>query len=213
MAALTYGDAAAAGYDEQMRRVTRGFTPFLLHAARLAPGHRVLDIATGTGLAAEVALDGLGSSGHLVAADISPAMLAKARERLGRHGNISFAVEDGQSLDFAEASFDSVLCSLGLMFFPDPGRGLAEFRRVLRPGGYAAVSVATTVERSFNGQIIAIIGRHVPTLAEAAERFFSLGNEAKLRSLFERAGFTNVEVTTAALGFLFPSFGAYFSPY
>jgi ubiquinone/menaquinone biosynthesis C-methylase UbiE len=140
-AALSYGDAAAAGYDEQMSRVTRGFAPFLLTAARLRPGHRVLDIATGTGLAAEAALAAVGPAGHVVAADIAPAMLAKARARLGRHANVSFAVEDGQALSFPQGCFDSVLCSLGLMFFPAPELGLAEFHRVLRPGGRAAVSV------------------------------------------------------------------------
>jgi ubiquinone/menaquinone biosynthesis C-methylase UbiE len=213
MAALSYGDAAAAGYDEQMSRVTRGFAPFLLTAARLRPGHRVLDIATGTGLAAEAALAAVGPAGHVVAADIAPAMLAKARARLGRHANVSFAVEDGQALSFPQGCFDSVLCSLGLMFFPAPELGLAEFHRVLRPGGRAAVSVATTVERSFNGQIIAIIGRYVPSLADAAERFFSLGGESKLRTLLEKAGFADVEVATASLSFTFPSFDAYFEPY
>jgi ubiquinone/menaquinone biosynthesis C-methylase UbiE len=213
MGALTYGDSAAAAYDEQMRRVTQQFAPFLLSAARLAPGHRVLDIATGTGLAAEIAVGSLGPTGHLVAADISPAMLAKARERLGGRANVSFAVEDGQALSFPDESYDAVLCSLGLMFFPDPVRGLAEFRRVLRPGGRAAVSVATTVEHSFNGQIIAVIGRHVPSLAAAADRFFSLGDEAQLRSLFQGAGFADVEVTTAVESFTVPSFDAYFEPY
>jgi ubiquinone/menaquinone biosynthesis C-methylase UbiE len=50
-------------------------------------------------------------------------------------------VADGQALPFADATFDAVLCQLGLMFFPDPARGLAEFRRVLRPRRRAAVCV------------------------------------------------------------------------
>jgi ubiquinone/menaquinone biosynthesis C-methylase UbiE len=81
--------------------VSRHFIPFLLRAARVRPGMRVLDIATGTGLAAEAALAAVGPSGSVVAADLSPAMAERARERLGGAPNAAFAVEDGQSLSFA----------------------------------------------------------------------------------------------------------------
>ena len=103
----------------------------------------VLDIATGTGLSAEAALAAAGPTGHVVAADVSPAMVERARERLGKTPNASVSVEDGQALSFADCSFDADLCNLGLMFFPDPVRGLSEFRRVLRRGGRVAVSVNT----------------------------------------------------------------------
>ena len=68
-------------------------------------------------------------------------------------------------------------------------RGLSQFHRVLRPGGRAAVSVNTTPERSYNGRINVIIARHVPSLSEATTRTFSLGDEARLRSMFQAAGF------------------------
>lgn len=103
--------------------------PFLLRAANVARGMRVLDIATGTGLSAEVALAAVGPTGHVTAADISPAMAGKARERLGKAPNVSVSVEDGQALSFPGESFDAVLCNLGPMFFPDPVRGLKEFHR------------------------------------------------------------------------------------
>ena len=131
-----------------VRLVSTHFVPFLLHAAHIARGMRVLDIAAGTGLAAEAALGVVGPAGHVTAADLSPAMVEKARARLGNANNVSVAVEDGQALSFSDKSFDAVVCSLGLMFFPDPLRGLAEFRRVLRPGGRAAVSVNTLPGRS-----------------------------------------------------------------
>jgi len=212
MAGLTYGDEAAAGYDRIFGRVSRHFVPFLLQAARVAPGMRVLDVATGTGLAAEAALAVVGNSGSVVAADVSPAMVERARERLRGGPNATVAVADGQALSLPDGSFDAVLCSVGLMFFPDPAKGLSEFRRVLRPGGRAAVSVNTVPERSFSTRINVVIGRHVPTLAEAASRVFSLGDEVRLRSLFEAAGFAEVEVSTEAHRFAVPSFDAYFEP-
>jgi ubiquinone/menaquinone biosynthesis C-methylase UbiE len=172
----------------------------------------VLDIATGTGLVAEAALDVIGPTGRLTAADLSPAMAERARARLGQSRNASVAVEDGQALSFLDASFDAVVCSLGLMFFPDPQRGLAEFHRVLRSGGRAAVSVNTVPERSYNTRIHLAIARYVPSLAEAAARIFSLGNELKLRSLFESANFRDVEITTETRIFKLPSFATYFEP-
>src|SRR5262249_54290821 len=212
MAELQFDDAAAAGYDRFIGPVSRHFIPFLLRAAGIGLGMRVLDVATGTGLTAEAALAATGLSGSVVAADISRAMVERARERLGGAPNAIVAVEDAQSLTFADESFDAVLCSLGLMFFPDPARGLSEFHRVLRRGRRAAVSVSTVPERSFITWINLVIGRYVSALAEAAARVFSLGDEARLRSLFEEAGFGDIEVATEVHRFRLPSFDAYFGP-
>ena len=210
---LTYKDEAAAGYDRAFGRVTTHFVPFLLRAAHVTPGMRVLDIATGTGLVAEAALGTVGASGHVTAADVSPAMVEKARRRLGDTTNVSLAVEDGQALSFLDESFDAVVCSLGLMFFPNPLLGLSEFCRVLRSGGRAAVSVNTVPERSYNTRINLAIARHVPSLMEASARVFSLGDETKLRSLFEAAKFRDVEITTETHRFMLPSFDTYFEPF
>lgn len=210
---LSYHNEAAAGYDRASAEFSSHFMPFLLRAARIGPGQRVLDIATGTGLGAAAALTVVGPGGQVTAADVSSAMAEKARERLGKAPNARVMVEDGQALSFPDQSFDAVLCSLGLMFFPDPARGLAEFYRVLRPGGRAAVSVNTVPERSFNARISVAIGRHVPSVAEAAARMFALGPEERLRSLFGAVGFRDVEVTTEVHHFEWPSFDAYFAPY
>ena len=211
MAALHFRETAAAGYDRNIGEMTRRVAPSLLRAARLAPGQRVLDVAAGTGLAAEAAVRVLGPAGHLAATDISPAMLDRARARLGHLPNVSFAVEDGQALSFPDQSFDAVLCNMGLMFFPDPARGLSEFRRVLRPGGRAAVSVFTRADRALVGGLVReAIARHVPATAAEAERFIAVGGEQRLRALFGAAGLAEFEAATETLAFAFPSFDAYF---
>src|SRR5262245_66117403 len=113
--------------------------PSCLRAAHVAPGMDVLDIATGTGLSAEAALAAVGPKGHVTAADVSPAMDGKARERLGKAPNASVSVEDGQALSISDESFDAVLCNLGRMFFPDSVRGMSEFSQDLRCGGTGGV--------------------------------------------------------------------------
>jgi ubiquinone/menaquinone biosynthesis C-methylase UbiE len=213
MAELAFQREAAAEYDRAFAHVTRYFMPFVLRAAHVAPGMRVLDIATGTGLSAETALGAVGSAGHVTAADISPEMAGLAQARLGDAPNAFVTVEDGQALSFPDGSFDAVLCNLGLMFFPDPVRGLSEFRRVLRPGGCAAVSVNTVVERSYNHQINVMIARHVPSLADAVSRTFALSDRVRLRALFIEVGFADVETHTVKHTFVLPSFDAYYGPF
>jgi ubiquinone/menaquinone biosynthesis C-methylase UbiE len=213
MSELSYKDEAASAYDQAVAHVSTHFLPFLLRAARLEPGQRVLDVATGTGLAAETVLGVVGPGGHVTAADVSEAMADRARRRLAGLPNASVVVADGQSLSFEDGTFDAVVCSLGLMFFPDPARGLSQFHRVLRPGGRAAVSVNTTPERSYNGRINVIIARRAASLVESAARTFSLGEAGRLSSLFEGAGFRDVQTTTKAHRFVLPSFEAFFGPF
>jgi ubiquinone/menaquinone biosynthesis C-methylase UbiE len=210
---LGYRDEAAAEYDRAFAHVSGHFLPFLLSAAGVESGMKVLDIATGTGLAAAECLRAVGPTGHVVAADLSEAMLEQAKQRLSSAPNVTFAVEDGQALTFVDSSFDALVCSLGLMFFPDPSLGLSEFLRVLRAQGRAAASVLTVPERSYNGRINAIIAKYLPSISEATAKTFSLGDAAHLRQLLESAGFRNVEISRQIHRFRLPSFDAYFGPF
>ena len=207
-----FGDASARGYNQGFGSISGQFIPAILRAARVGHGHRMLDVATGTGVAAAAAVELVGPSGRVTATDLSPSMMEQARERLGLVPNLSFAIEDGQSLTFPDEAFDAVVCAMGLMLFPDPARGLSEFRRVLRVGGWAAVSVNTTPERAFATRVDAIIARHAPERAATAARYFSIGTADRLRALFEAAGFQDVETFTEARQFPFASFLEYFRP-
>jgi len=93
---------------------------------------RVLDVACGTGLNARY----LPESTEYVGIDISPEMLAQARERLDGTGREHALQEmDAQALDFPDDSFDTVVSSLSTCTFPDPQAALAEMNRVCAPDG------------------------------------------------------------------------------
>lgn len=88
---LSFRSEASAEYDRAFSHVSTHFLPFVLRAGRLAPGQRVLDVATGTGISAEAALDVVGPSGSVLATDVSPEMVEKARQRLIRSPNAAVA--------------------------------------------------------------------------------------------------------------------------
>jgi ubiquinone/menaquinone biosynthesis C-methylase UbiE len=97
MSQQVYNDAAASGYNRAFAQVSSHFAAALIGAVDLSAGENVLDIATGTGMAAAIALTAVGAKGNVTAADISPAMVKQARDRLGDAPNAFFSVEDGQA--------------------------------------------------------------------------------------------------------------------
>jgi ubiquinone/menaquinone biosynthesis C-methylase UbiE len=199
----------ADGYDTLFARVTRLFIPALLQAARITSGHHVLDVATGTGAAAQAAAAVVGPGGSVIGGDISPSMLNVARRNLQGTG-IGLELLDGHALPYGDGRFDAVICQLGLMFFDDQVLGLSEFRRVLRVGGWTAVSVTPAPERSLFGRIGAVIGRHVPAKAEMFNRLFSIPDAACLDDLLTGAGFRDVHVQSESREITFASFDDYF---
>jgi len=201
---------SADAYDRYIGRWSRLFVPSLLTAAKVGAGDQVLDVATGTGEAAIAAISLVGDAGVVVGADISAAMLSTARARLPR--SYRAIVTDGQSLAFQDASFDAVICQLGLMFFPDPARGLAEFRRVLRHGGCAAVCVISTAEKApMWGVLAETLSRHLPEQREALHLSFSLAHRPRLEAMLAAAGFRQVRVTWETRDGIIESFDEYWA--
>ena len=210
--AHSYGKGVG-GFDRTFGAPMRQFIPTLVRLARLSPGQRVLDVATGTGSAAEAALDAVGPSGHVTGIDDTPQMLERARERLGARPNVSFAVGRAGSVDVPDETFDAVLCSMALMIFPDRAGALSEFRRALRDGGRVAASINTRPERSLTGRVRVAVARHAPSMRAALAHHYSLSDAGGLRAILEAAGFRDVEVFMETRRFSFPSFDAYFEPF
>lgn len=201
-----------SAYDQFVGRWSRLFVPAVLAAAELARGYRVLDISTGTGEAALMTLPIVGASGLVIGADISPAMVEAARNRLNESSFCPVAA-DGQALPFRAGSFDSVVCQLGLQFFPDPALGLFEFRRVLRIGGCAAACVISTPDRAPMAGILAdVISRFLPQQRQILYLSFALSDPKRLEHLLAGAGFRDIRVERETREYILESFDDYWAP-
>jgi SAM-dependent methyltransferase len=176
-------------------------TEAMLDLTRVGEGDRVLDIAAGAGGQTLAAARRVGSQGAVLASDISANILefAASEARAAGLGNVATQVMDGEALDVDDGVFDAVISRLGLMYFPDLQRALAETRRALRPGGRVSAIVFSTPQRNeFFSIPVSIVRRiaQLPPPAPGVPGPFSLGQPGALEATYEAAGFREVRVQT-----------------
>jgi len=139
-----WGSAAKGWHDwqELIVSATAGVSRRLVEIAGIQAGDRVLDVAAGSGEPTMTAARAVGPEGKIVATDISPEMLAYARERAAAAGidNVEFIEADASSLDFPAESFDAALSRWGIIFEPEAEAAAGRIRRFLKPGGRMAIS-------------------------------------------------------------------------
>ena len=135
-------DSVASRYDLMNDLMSGGlhrlWKRFTIEQAAVRRGHAVLDLAGGTGDLAGAFASRVGSSGHVVLADINASMLRQGRSRLidaGIAGNLSIAQVDAEKLPFATSSFDCITIAFGLRNVTEKETALASMLRVLKPGG------------------------------------------------------------------------------
>jgi ubiquinone/menaquinone biosynthesis C-methylase UbiE len=169
----------------------------------------LLELAAGAGDTGFEAAALMGPTGRLISTDFSPGMQAVARRRGTELGveTVEYRLMDAERLELEDDSVDGVICRFGYMLMVDPGRALAETRRVLRAGGRVVLAVWAAPERN---PFFSILGRimvergHVPAPDPAAPGQFSLAGAEKLRALLNQAGFTAVRIEEVAVRFPFP---------
>jgi ubiquinone/menaquinone biosynthesis C-methylase UbiE len=171
----------------------------MLDLARIQPGQRILDIAAGAGEPAVSAAERVGPGGYVLATDISERIVELALQVARERGltQVETRAMDGELLDLPDASFDAVLCRLGLMYMPHPVAALREWRRALRPGGRVAIVVFSTPDRNSWGAMPASIIRRraqLPPPDPGQPGPFSLGDTGVLEGVFRQAGFADPEV-------------------
>jgi SAM-dependent methyltransferase len=211
-------DRAADGWDRHGADIgawLQAPTEAMLGLAGVAAGSRVLDVAAGAGEQTLTIARRVGERGFVLATDLSPALVQRARDHVGRagHANVRLQVADAEQLPVADASFDTAVCRLGLMLLPDPLQGLKEMHRAVRPGG--AVCTVVFSEASRNPCIATLMAtacRHAGLPAPDPARpggLCSLGQPERIDGLFLAAGFRDVATIRMEAPFRLPSVDHY----
>ncbi len=194
-----YSDAYAGSAPENYERyfvpaIGAPLADDLVAIAAIRPGERVLDIACGTGVVTRLASQRVGTDGTVAGLDVDPGMLAVASSTTPPGMAIEWHKASAETMPLPDASFDVVLCQMGLQFVPDKPTALREMYRVLVPGGRLILNVPGPTP-----PLLAImaeeLARHIG--AEAAgfvNHVFSLHETAVVKDLVAGAGFRDVSV-------------------
>jgi SAM-dependent methyltransferase len=199
---------AADAYDRFMGRYSRLLSPQMADFAGITPGQRVLDVGCGPGALTTELVDRLGSE-SVTAVDPSEPFVAAARER---HPGVDVRRASAEQLPFADGAFDATLAQLVVHFMADPVAGLAEMRRVTRPGG----RVVACVWDHAGGK--GPLGAFWAAARELDPAVHDEGNlpgarEGHLAELFSDAGLTDVRSRSLIVELEHPSFDDWWQPF
>lgn len=157
-----------------------GLGPLLVEACGIAAGHRVLDVAAGSG---NVAIRAAEAGSDVVASDLTPENLAAGRlEARSRGLELDWVEADAEALPFADGEFDVVTSCLGAVFAPDHRAVASELVRVCRPGG--TIGMINFTPDGLAGDFFDLFRRYAPPPPEGALPPVLWGDEGHVRALF-----------------------------
>jgi ubiquinone/menaquinone biosynthesis C-methylase UbiE len=193
---------AARGWREHREIMQTAFRPvagWLVDAIEPQPGHRVLELAAGTGDTGFLAAELIAPGGTLITSDAVEEMLQAARARAAELGitNVEFRTIDAEWIDLPTADLDGVLARWAYMLLADPAAALRETRRVLRPGGRVALAAWTDPAENPWTAIAMQEARALAGVAEPdldAPNMFAFRDPQRIRSLLEETGFTDITI-------------------
>lgn len=166
----------------------------LIEIARLDHGERVLDVACGTGIVARLASQKVGAAGTAAGLDVNPGMLAVARATSPPGMAVDWREASAEGMPFSDASFDAVLCQMGIQFIPDKLSALKEMRRVLTPGGRLVLNVPGPIPPLFKIFQEALARDISATAASFVSQVFLLHDEQEIRQLLNEAAFKDIAI-------------------
>jgi ubiquinone/menaquinone biosynthesis C-methylase UbiE len=200
-------EQAAAGWGrmaDQVRDWGLDLSAKMVDALALQPGQRVLELAAGPGDTGFMAAELVAPGGTLICSDGAEAMLAVARERAEAQGirNVEFRQLELEWIDLPTADVDAVLCRWGIMLVVDSEAAAQEIRRVLKPGGRAAIAVWDEPARNpwttISSQALIELGFAAPP-DPGEPGMFKLAGDGVLQELLLTAGLVDVRVTPVAM--------------
>ncbi len=155
----------------------------LCEAMDVRPGQRLIDVAAGNG---NCSLAAARRFCEVTSTDYVQDLLRRGRARAeAEHLSIEFKLADAEALPFADAAFDAVTSTFGVMFAPDQAKAAAELLRVCRSGG--KIGLANWTPDSFIGQLFKTLGRYVPP-APGLQSPALWGTRERLDQFFAAAG-------------------------
>ena len=200
--------AVASAWDASTDYVddhSKAATDALVAAVNVRPGDRVLELAAGPGSLGAIWSASAGPTGGVVVSDVAPGMVEVAARRNSDLANVETAIVDLAAIDFPDASFDVVVCRMGLMFSLDPGGAIGEIHRVLADGGRFGALTWGGLEHNPWMTCVGMAAMMNGVVAGGPPigpgGIFSLGEPAELESLTAGAGFTDVRVEAIDLTF------------
>jgi SAM-dependent methyltransferase len=151
----------------------------LCEALDLRSGQKVLDVAAGNGNATLAAAR---RWCDVVSTDYVPSLLARGQSRAAAEGlSVKFEEADAEALSFADASFDAVVSTFGVMFTPDQDKAASELLRVCKHGG--KIGLANWTPEGFIGQLFKTLGKYLPPPAGAKSPAL-WGTDARIKEMF-----------------------------
>ena len=190
----------------------RAWKAYTVAVAAVQPGHRVLDIAGGTGDLSRAFARAVGPSGLVVHTDINEAMLRVGRDRLIDEGlALPTNLCDAEKLPYPDNSFDRVSVAFGLRNMTHKDAALAEMCRVLKPGGRLLVlefsKVAAPLAKPYDWYSFNILPKLGQMIAGDAESYRYLAESIRmhpdaqtLKAMMKSAGFGHVDVHKLTAG-------------
>lgn len=178
-------DNWAEKYDQgHITEWLRFFQKRTINTISPRPDFKILDVGCGTGWAVKQ-LGKMIPGGSACGIDLSPAMIEQAKDNSDASDNVEFKTGDSENIPYEDELFDAVMCTSSFHHYPKPVRALSEFRRVLKPGGYAYV-----FDTCRDGSVLVflydlghklLVGDHI--------RYY---HTDEIRGFFQEAGFADV---------------------